>query len=120
LVPCPDCGMARVLEGRTQKEGENHGCLYFKCAKNSVSSLLCLLNLCSGSYMLWILQYAKNCGFYHFKKNAGVIVFRPSNKADMVDEVVDSVECHIGSGEHVCCKEVILMLKVVFLLHLCG
>jgi hypothetical protein len=30
LVPCPDCGMARVEEGRTQKEGENHGRLYFK------------------------------------------------------------------------------------------
>jgi hypothetical protein len=45
LVPCPDCGMARVVEGRTQKEGENHGCLYFKCARNSVSSLLCLPNL---------------------------------------------------------------------------
>jgi hypothetical protein len=45
LVPCPDCGMARVVEGRTQKEGENHGRLYFKCARNSVSSLLCLPNM---------------------------------------------------------------------------
>jgi hypothetical protein len=45
LVPCPDCGMARVLEGRTQKEGETHGRLYFKCAWNSVSSLLCLPDL---------------------------------------------------------------------------
>jgi uncharacterized membrane protein YgcG len=94
-------------------------------------------------------------------KDAGVIVFRPSNWADAVDEVVDSVEYQIGSGEQrqaledkqrkkslekmdnviwkmnliivvvvcvvfgclledVCCKEVILMLKVVFLLHLCG
>jgi hypothetical protein len=43
-VPCPG-GMARVVEGRTQKEGENHGLLYFKCARNSVSSLLCLPNL---------------------------------------------------------------------------
>jgi hypothetical protein len=33
-------------------------------------------------------------------KDAGVIVFRPSNWADAVDEVVDSVECQIGSGEH--------------------
>jgi hypothetical protein len=32
-------------------------------------------------------------------KDAGVIVFRPSNWADAVDEVVDSVECQIGSGE---------------------
>jgi hypothetical protein len=45
LVPCPDCGMARVMEERTQKEGENHSHLYFKCARNSVSSLLCLPNL---------------------------------------------------------------------------
>jgi hypothetical protein len=45
LVPCPDCGMARVLGGRTQKEGENQGRLYFKCARNSVSTLLCLPNL---------------------------------------------------------------------------
>jgi hypothetical protein len=41
LVPCPDCGMARVVEGRTQKEGEKHGRLYFQ----TVSSLLCLPNL---------------------------------------------------------------------------
>jgi hypothetical protein len=45
LVPCPDCGMSRVVEGRTQKEGGNHSRLYFKCARNSVSSLLCLPNL---------------------------------------------------------------------------
>jgi hypothetical protein len=32
-------------------------------------------------------------------KDAGVIVFRLSNLADVVDEVVDSVECQIGSGE---------------------
>jgi hypothetical protein len=32
-------------------------------------------------------------------KDAGVIVFRMSNWADAVDEVVDSVECQIGSGE---------------------
>jgi hypothetical protein len=45
LVPCPDYGMARVVEGRTQKEGENHGHVYFKCARNSVISLLCVPNL---------------------------------------------------------------------------
>jgi hypothetical protein len=45
LVPCPDCGIARVKEGRTLMEGENHGRLYFKCARNSMSSLLCLPNL---------------------------------------------------------------------------
>jgi hypothetical protein len=32
-------------------------------------------------------------------KDASVILFRPSNWADAVDEVVDSVECQIGSGE---------------------
>jgi hypothetical protein len=56
--------------------------------------------------VLLILQYAKNCGFYHFHKeylqmlkDASIIVFRPSNWADAVDKVVDSVECQIGSGE---------------------
>jgi hypothetical protein len=56
--------------------------------------------------MLLILQYAKDCRFYHFHKeylqmlkDADIIVFRPSNWADVVDEVVDSVECQIGSGE---------------------
>jgi hypothetical protein len=32
-------------------------------------------------------------------KDAGIIVFQPSNWADAVDEVVDSVECQIGSDE---------------------
>jgi hypothetical protein len=32
-------------------------------------------------------------------KDVGVIVFRPSNWADAVNEVVDSVECQIGSNE---------------------
>jgi hypothetical protein len=32
-------------------------------------------------------------------KDAGIIIFRPSNWADIVDEVVDLVECQIGSGE---------------------
>jgi hypothetical protein len=45
LVPCPDFGMARVVEMRTRKEGENHGRLYLKCARNSVSSMLCLPNM---------------------------------------------------------------------------
>jgi hypothetical protein len=45
LVPCPDCGMARVVEGQTHKEGENHSRYYFKCVRNLVSSLLCLPNL---------------------------------------------------------------------------
>jgi hypothetical protein len=56
--------------------------------------------------VLLILQYANNSGFYRFHneylqmlKDAGVIVFRPSNWVDAVDEVVDLVECRIGSGE---------------------
>jgi hypothetical protein len=56
--------------------------------------------------VLLILQYTKNCGFYLFHKeylqmlkDVGAIVFRPSNWTDAVDEVVDSVECQIGSGE---------------------
>jgi hypothetical protein len=32
-------------------------------------------------------------------KDAGVTIFGLSNWADTVDEVVDSVECQIGSGE---------------------
>jgi hypothetical protein len=32
-------------------------------------------------------------------KDVGVIVFGPSNWVDTVDEVVDSVEYQIGSGE---------------------
>ena len=39
LIPFPDCGLARVVEGRTKKDGDNHGRLYFKCARNGVSSL---------------------------------------------------------------------------------
>jgi hypothetical protein len=56
--------------------------------------------------VLLILQYTKNCGFYRLHKeylqmlkDAGVIVFRQSNWADAVNEVVDLVECQIGSGE---------------------
>jgi t-SNARE complex subunit (syntaxin) len=56
--------------------------------------------------VLLILQFPKYCGFYRFHKeylqmlkDAGVIVFRLPNWVDAVDEVVDSVECQIGSGE---------------------
>jgi hypothetical protein len=56
--------------------------------------------------VLLILQYPKYCGFYRFHKEflqmlkeVGIIVFQPSNWADAVDEVVDSVECQVGSGE---------------------
>ena len=37
LIVCPECGLDRVVEGRTKKEGENQGRLYFKCARNTVS-----------------------------------------------------------------------------------
>ena len=40
LIPCPDCHIARVVGGWTKKGNENHGRLYFKCAKNVVSCLL--------------------------------------------------------------------------------
>jgi hypothetical protein len=60
--------------------------------------------------VLLILQYAKNYGFYRFHKeclqmlkDAGVIVFRPSNWADTIDEVVDSVDVRLGAasrGKH--------------------
>ena len=40
LIPCPDCHLARVMEGRTKNDSENHGRLYFKCARNGVSCLL--------------------------------------------------------------------------------
>jgi hypothetical protein len=39
LVRCSDCGEARVVEGRTRKEGANHGRIYFKCAGNGVSTM---------------------------------------------------------------------------------
>ncbi|CAD6204744.1 unnamed protein product [Miscanthus lutarioriparius] len=39
LIPCSDWGLARMVEGRTLKDGDNHGRLYFKCARNGVSSL---------------------------------------------------------------------------------
>ncbi|CAL4970110.1 unnamed protein product [Urochloa decumbens] len=78
LVPCPDCGLARVVEGRTKKDSENHGRLYFKCPRNG---------------------FPKLCGFYRFEKqyfqklkDLGVIVVRPSQWAEMVNEEVDSVQ----------------------------
>jgi hypothetical protein len=107
---------------------------------------------------LWISSFPQ--GVSPDAEGCCVIVFRPSNWADAVDEVVHSVECQIGSGEQrqvledkqwkkaleekmdnviwklnliivavVCvvfgcllgmyAEEVILMLKVVLLLHLC-
>jgi uncharacterized protein HemY len=56
--------------------------------------------------VILILLYTKNCGFYplhkeylQLLKDAGVIVFRSSNWADAVDEIVDLVECQIGSDK---------------------
>ncbi|CAD6223705.1 unnamed protein product [Miscanthus lutarioriparius] len=67
LIVYPECGLDRVVEGRTKKEGENQGRLYFKCARNT---------------------YSKVCGYYRFEKqyfqklkDDGVIVVRPSNWA---------------------------------------
>jgi hypothetical protein len=90
-------------------------------------------------------------------KDVGIIVFRPSNWVDAVDEAVVQWNVKLGvasRGKHwrtsggredgqcdiedeidyygcclcsiwmfsgdVCCKEVIQMLNVVLLLHLCG
>jgi hypothetical protein len=47
--------------------------------------------------VLWILSFPQ--GVSLDAEECGVIVFRPSNWADAVDEVVDSVECQIGNGE---------------------
>ncbi|CAD6248002.1 unnamed protein product [Miscanthus lutarioriparius] len=78
LIVCPECGLDRVVEGQMKKEGENQGRLYFKCARNT---------------------YPKVCGYYRFEKqyfqklkDDGVIVVRPSNWAQMLDEEVDSVD----------------------------
>jgi hypothetical protein len=46
---------------------------------------------------LWILSSPQE--YLQMLNDASVIVFGPSNWADTVDEVVDSVECQIGSGE---------------------
>ena len=41
LIPCLDCGLTRVVEGQTKKDGDNHERLYFKCARNGVSFVYC-------------------------------------------------------------------------------
>jgi hypothetical protein len=46
---------------------------------------------------LWILSFPQ--GVSLDAEDAGVIIFRPSNWADAVNEVVDSVEFQIGSDE---------------------
>jgi hypothetical protein len=45
LVHCPECDVARVVEGRTRKEGENHGRIYFKCVRNGVSIACCFTQI---------------------------------------------------------------------------
>ena len=42
LIPCPECGLARVIERRTMKEGKNHMRVYFNCPRNGVRILLSL------------------------------------------------------------------------------
>ncbi|CAD6245037.1 unnamed protein product [Miscanthus lutarioriparius] len=60
LIPCVDCSLARVVEGRTKKDGDNHGRLYFKCARN-------------GEYFQQL-------------KDRGIIIVHPSNWAELLDE----------------------------------
>jgi hypothetical protein len=41
LIPCPECGLARVIERRSEKETtENYLRVYFKCPRNGVSIAL--------------------------------------------------------------------------------
>ncbi|CAD6235372.1 unnamed protein product [Miscanthus lutarioriparius] len=40
LIMCSDCGIARVVEGRPKKDSENHGRLYFKCARNGRNGII--------------------------------------------------------------------------------
>ncbi|PUV26737.1 hypothetical protein PAHAL_J027800 [Panicum hallii] len=48
LIPCPDCGMARVIERRSGKDTtENYLRVFFKCPRNS---------------------FPKLCGFYNFQR----------------------------------------------------
>ncbi|CAN6246408.1 unnamed protein product [Urochloa humidicola] len=72
LIVCSDCGLSRVVEGRTKKDGKNHGRLYFKCARNA---------------------FPKLCGYYRFEKayfqhlkDRGIIVVHQTNEAQFVDE----------------------------------
>ncbi|CAO2047580.1 unnamed protein product [Urochloa humidicola] len=72
LVRCPQCGLARVVEGRTKKDTENHGRLYFKCPRNG---------------------FTKLCGYYGFEKqyfqllkDLGVVVIRPSQWGELVNQ----------------------------------
>jgi hypothetical protein len=35
LIPCPDCGLVKVIERRSTKEtSKNHLRVYFKCLRN--------------------------------------------------------------------------------------
>jgi hypothetical protein len=92
--------MAQVVEGRMQKEGENHGRLYFHVCKELGEWSVVFPKYELGFLCAFDLQYTKNCVFHRFHKeyvqmlkDASIIVFRPSNWVDVVDEVVDLVEC---------------------------
>ncbi len=56
--------------------------------------------------MVFNFQFPKLCGFYRFEKDyfqklkaIGVIVVRPSNCGDMLDEEVESVDCQLGGDD---------------------
>ncbi|CAL5084521.1 unnamed protein product [Urochloa decumbens] len=72
LIRCPVCGLARVVEGRTKKDTENHGRLFFKCARNAFPKLC--------SYYGFEKQY------FQLLKDVGVVVVRPSQWAEVVNE----------------------------------
>ncbi|CAN6230877.1 unnamed protein product [Urochloa humidicola] len=78
LIRCPACGLARMVKGRMKKDTENHGRLFFKCPRN---------------------RFPKLCGYYGFEKqyfqqlkDLGVVVIRPSQWGELVNEEEESVE----------------------------
>ena len=70
LIPCPDSGLTRVVEGRTKKDGDNHGRPYFKCATNGVSYVYCPSSIVTVRVITldFFLKFPKLCGYYRFEK----------------------------------------------------
>ena len=58
-----------MVEGRTKKDGDNHGRLYFKCARNGVSSVYCPSPIVTVRVLtLVFFKFPKLCGYYRFEK----------------------------------------------------
>lgn len=82
LIPCPDCGLARVIERRSMKEGKNHLRVYFKCLRNG---------------------YPKLCGFYGFQrqyldklKELGIVTIRNLPALACDDEAAAAADATSG------------------------